>query len=1091
MAQLATASASASSSTSASTSYPHYDVFINHRGCDVKETIALDLYKRLSSCGLQVFLDKPKMEPGLNISFQINAAIQRASVHIAIFSPNYADSKWCLDELVNMVNSGATIIPIFYKVKPSVVRKTGTDRNEAYARALRKHEQKKDCASDIIQNWRHALHRVADISGFELQGQGEEDLLDKIVQSVFKNLPKTPLYLAKYPTGLQEKLQEFEEIVLSQFEERKGSKVMGKEAKVVGIIGAGGVGKTTLAKHFFNCKRSNYNESSILFDMREEIAINSLIYLQSKLIKDLRHTDVEIESHDQGIEKLKKLLSSCNALIVLDDVDHVDQLDAFLPIKHVLSTDSLILVTSRDKHVLISSGIADSSIYPLVGLNRQQSRELFSLHAFHLPQPLPGFEDLVSRFLEGCDGLPLSLKVLGALVCGEVEAFWLDQLNQLDSYLPAEIEKRLRISYDSLSSQEQKIFLDIACFFVGEDRDAAIRIWSFTGIRKLENRCLLEVDSENENKIKMHDHLKRLGRSIAREASMPRRLWHQTTNNIDYLVDQSSRVVMEVHGIAMVRPPQFGNLVISSEMPRIKRWRDEVVGGWRNLVRFRGIRSLQLVAIEDCYLERILRRTESAQLTWLRWYKCPYNVLPAWIMIDHLRVLEVAGSRLNKLWPQESEAPFELRELNVRAPLSEFPKSIGYLRHLEKIVVRYEALAITTLPDEIGNLRSLKHLEIRGCSRLKSLPDSLERLTNLEHIDLFDASSLLILPISFGTLTRLKHLALRGCRNLSIFHKTLGNITTLEYLDLRGCIKVTELPPQLAHQRSLEKLYLYEMNFKALPFGIGRLGNLKVLKLGSDSLEVLPPSVGGLKSLKNLRICTSPELIRLPDAFGLLTQLTELKLFNCGIQYLPRDILKMNNLEILEIDQCPVRELPFQTMKEEVGGLILLKQLHLLRSDISTVSFPVSVCPNLRHLTMDSCKNLVEVGDLPTTLKSLFLLHCNELTQIGGLDDLEKLQRLDINGCHKIEELPNLERLVSLQVLCINECHKLKRLSGLEQLNNLKELVIQECHEIEEAPGVEELMGLKGLNVRGCPKLRWDEGVIEQLREQLGEELYI
>lgn len=51
---------------------------------------------------------------------------------------------------------------------------------------------------------------------------------------------------------------------------------------------------------------------------------------------------------EEGREILKKHLSSCEALIILDDVDDVDQLDHFLPIKHVLHPKNLILVTSRD-----------------------------------------------------------------------------------------------------------------------------------------------------------------------------------------------------------------------------------------------------------------------------------------------------------------------------------------------------------------------------------------------------------------------------------------------------------------------------------------------------------------------------------------------------------------------------------------------------------------------------------------------------------------------------------------------------------------------------------------------------------------------
>lgn len=547
--QTSGASSSSAPSCSDSTPYPYFDLFINHRGPDVKDTFAAHLYRRLLDHGLQVFLDKHELLEGHPITPQICAAIEVASLHIAIFSPTYAESKWCLEELVLMLKSKATILPVFYKVKPHQLRWTVKDG--AYAEALRRLEQKKSVNaqtgeekprydSDTIRSWRDALSEAADISGFELQGD-EEELLTRVVQRALKIVSKPPLYVAQYPTGVDDKLQDFEATMMQQHEHRAS-------ARVVGIVGFGGIGKTTLAKTFFNSKRSYYSESSFLLDVRETSARFSLGYLQSKLIEDLKHINIKIENPYEGVEILRKYLSSCQALVILDDVDSANQLEVLLPIKDILSPESLILITSRSKHVLKSSKVLESSIYSLKGLNTKHSKELFCSYAFYQPLPPPQeFEGLVDRFVTACGGLPLSLKVVGALVCGEEDkVYWEEQLDRLQRTPPSEIQEILRISYDSLTEKDQEIFLDIACFFLGEQRDKAIRIWGLVGLRNLEDKCLLEVDSPG--KIRMHDHIRDCARNIAEQRSMSRRLWDRT-NIIDDLLELTQSGVTEVRGI--------------------------------------------------------------------------------------------------------------------------------------------------------------------------------------------------------------------------------------------------------------------------------------------------------------------------------------------------------------------------------------------------------------------------------------------------------------------------------------------------------------------------------------------------------------
>lgn len=361
---------SSSPSTSTTTGY-YYDVFLNHRGPDVKNTFVSHLYYRLLSHGLQAFLDREELRAGEHLTPQIESAIRSSSVHITIFSPRYAQSKWCMDELVLILKSGGTIIPVFYNVKPSELRRMDKD-DGMYAQAFSYHEQKSRYTRQRLENWRKALSDVSYLVGFELEAcNGDEGkLLDKVVECVLKNRRKIALNVATYPTGLQEKVEDFE--MTMPLQQQSG------EVQILGIVGLGGVGKTTLAKELFNRKRSDFGKSYFLFDVREAAGIRSLNSLQSKLLNGLTHSNLQIDSVDEGIEMLRQCLSSSHALVVLDDVNNVHQLEAFLPIKDVLRPDSFILITSRDKDVLTTSGIAESSIYTQDSMNN--TRDSSSAH---------------------------------------------------------------------------------------------------------------------------------------------------------------------------------------------------------------------------------------------------------------------------------------------------------------------------------------------------------------------------------------------------------------------------------------------------------------------------------------------------------------------------------------------------------------------------------------------------------------------------------------------------------------------------------------------------------------------------------------
>lgn len=139
-----------------------YDVFVSFRGVDIPKNFLGDFLKALSRKKIAVFSDK-NLKTGDEISTL--GAIEDSLISLVIFSPNFASSQWCLDELVKIVECraryGSIVIPVFYHVDPKVVRQ----QHGAYGDAFAQHEQKYPLSK--VLSWRSALKQCADISGLD------------------------------------------------------------------------------------------------------------------------------------------------------------------------------------------------------------------------------------------------------------------------------------------------------------------------------------------------------------------------------------------------------------------------------------------------------------------------------------------------------------------------------------------------------------------------------------------------------------------------------------------------------------------------------------------------------------------------------------------------------------------------------------------------------------------------------------------------------------------------------------------------------------------------------------------------------------
>jgi len=79
-------------------------------------------------------------------------------------------------------------------------------------------------------------------------------------------------------------------------------------------------------------------------------------------------------------------------------------------------------------------------------------------------------------------------------------------------------------------------------------------------------------------------------------------------------------------------------------------------------------------------------------------------------------------------------------------------------------------------------------------------------------------------------------------------------------------------------------------------------------------------------------------------------------------------------------------------------------------------------------------------------------------------------------------------KLRSLQDLELYDCSALQRLpDSIGNLTSLQTLRLGRCSNLEMVPNVEHLGSLEYFNVCQCSKLQWNAGIVEQLRQRLGE----
>ncbi|XP_059461815.1 disease resistance protein RUN1-like [Corylus avellana] len=677
---------------------------------------------------------------------------------------------------------------------------------------------------------------------------------------------------------------------------------------MVGILGMGGIGKTTIAKAIYNHFFHGLEGKSYLANVRETSKEpRGQIHLQEQLLSDvLKTSEIKISSVDRGINMIKERLCNKAILVILDDVDQMEQLNAICR-RDWFGLGSRIIITTRDEHLLKELEV--DSVYRVTAMNDIDSLELFSWHAFRNSYPFEDYTDLSKSVVAYCGGLPLALEVLGSFLFSMSTLEWKSALDKLKRIPHEQIQNKLRISFDGLSDNTEKdIFLDISCFFIGKDIDYVAKIldgcglFAKIGISVLIQRCLLKVSETNE--FTMHDLLRDMGREIVREKHPNEpgkwsRLW-QHEDAFDILTKHEGTNAVE--GL-ILELTSLSKMNFNSEA-------------------FIMMQRLRLLKLDHVRLTGDYKYL-SKELRWLCWHGFPLKFLPNDFYPRNLVVIDLQYSNLKKVWespkllekmkilnlshshylsqtPDFSKLPnLEQLILEDCTSLLEVHHSIGDLSNLVLVNLK-DCKCLKSLPRSFYKLKSLETLILSGCSKMHNLADNLGEMESLTTL-LADRTAIRQVPFSIVQLKNLKYLSLCGCKGSP--SKSLPSLFWSWISPRKSPKSVNLLPAALQGLNSLTHLCLWDYNLldDGIPTDLWNLCSLKILDLRCNSFESLSTSLGGLSRLQDLRLDRCRKLKSIPN---LPTSLIFLDARHCtALERMP-DLSKLSNMNGLYLTNC-------------------------------------------------------------------------------------------------------------------------------------------------------------------------------------------
>ncbi|CAN1812236.1 Disease resistance protein L6 [Linum perenne] len=872
-----TRSDSPDSSLSLSLPSVEYEVFLSFRGPDTRSQITDILYRFLVHSKIHTFKDDDELRKGEGIWSTLVKVINQSKIYVPIISKNYAYSKWCLKELVEIVkqqrkDNRHIILPIFYMVNPRDVRhQTGP-----YQNAFLEHANTFDELT--IQNWRDALNEVGALKGWHVKTIDEYvtfirqgAIADEVSAHIWSHISKTNYVLdTDELVGIDHHI----EAVLEKLSLDSNNMTM------VGIHGIGGIGKTTIARAVYNKISYSFDRCCFVENIREtQQQKDGILIVQKKLISDILRKDSNgISNNSEGRKMIRERVSELKILVILDDVDEKFDFEDILGSPRNFHRGSRFIVTSRNVKILSILNETQCNLYEVQTMSHSQALQLFCMHSLRKSSPPPEYKSLADDIVSSTGRLPLTLKVIGTLLFREDIPIWKEKLKRLQGTLELQVMERLKISYDALEYEAQQIFLDIACLFNGRSKDKSFYMWNdcnfypASNITILIQRSMIKVG--DDDKFRIHDQLRDMGREIVRQENIDRP-WMR------------SRIWSAEEGMELLYNQKGTTKVKALVVPSTTYVREFISDCFYNLQGLRYFEADITITGDFSYLLPNLRWLRLCQYGQTGFY---FRPLPNFDM-RNMVILDFRGVILTDYWGgwNQIEMSNKLKVVKLAycfniTRLPYFPSS------LEMLTISF--MNVICMPKlHIGRLKKLKFLALRYCNIRRISGGTFGMLKGLVRLDLdyFICENLREVFVDVGDLTSLKILrtigvkdmdfeAPKGLKELSTSSRVsnLAEMLELEALYVCDCEDGFDIP--LAWWKELVSLRLNEMSPSVERIAsLSRLQKLKKLRiLRAPRLREIE-GLGELKSLENLRLIQCPSFGRI---WHVVQQLSELKVLD-------------------------------------------------------------------------------------------------------------------------------------------------------------------------------------------------------------------